>query len=188
MKTRIFSLLFRLLASTWRFRVSGTEPQAPCVLAFWHASMTALWKYFADKDAVGVTSLSKDGDLLAALLADWGYRVVRGSSSKGGAETLETMTTLAKTHRVLVTPDGPRGPARVAKPGAVVAAHRAGVPLVFCSVRVSRAYVFRKSWDRFALPLPFARISLHFHAPIICPENSTRDSIDAVIRSLDAMP
>ncbi|MFM8437186.1 MAG: lysophospholipid acyltransferase family protein [Candidatus Kapaibacterium sp.] len=188
MKTRLFSILFRLLASTWRYRVSGSEPAGACVLAFWHASMTAVWKHFAFTDAVGVTSLSKDGDLLAGLLADWHYRVVRGSSSKGGAQTLESMVSLARNHRVLVTPDGPRGPARVTKPGAVVAAHRADVPLVFCSVGISRAYTFPKSWDRFMLPLPFSRITLHFHPPVVLPRDASREHIESVIRSLDSMP
>lgn len=188
MRARVFSILFRMLASTWRFRVEGTAPQGPCILGFWHSSMTAVWKYFAHTGSVGVTSKSNDGDLLARLLHDWNYEVIRGSSSSGGAETLESMIVCARTRPVLLTPDGPRGPIHVAKPGAVVAAHRAGVPLVFCSVRISGSYIFKKSWDRFSLPLPFSRITLLFHAPMVFTPETSREDLESALREVNMLP
>lgn len=187
MKARVFSILLRVLALTWRYELSGHPPRGHAVVAFWHSSMVAVWKYFAFHHATGVTSLSKDGDLLAQLLHDWKYSVIRGSSSRGGAEVLDTMIEEAKKTMVLITPDGPRGPAHKAKPGAVIAAQRAGVPLVFCSVSISHPFVFHKSWDRFQLPLPFARIRLHFHEARTFSHDASRDDLQQTIESLHAM-
>ena len=75
--------LLNLLSKTWRISVHGEMPKAPCVVAFWHGGMLPVWNVFKNNIAVGVTSLSKDGDMLATLLKMWGFRLIRGSSSRG---------------------------------------------------------------------------------------------------------
>lgn len=181
MKQRLASLLLRALATTWRVHVDGVLPTAPCVITFWHGGMLPVWYAFRHRDAVGLTSASADGSMLAALLADWGYTVVRGSSSNGGKQALQMLTQLATDHVVLVTPDGPRGPAQTAKPGAIVAAHRAGVPVVPIRATMSWVHAFTRSWDAFRLPLPFARITIHVGHPIVIPADADRHAIEVAI-------
>jgi lysophospholipid acyltransferase (LPLAT)-like uncharacterized protein len=181
MKNQIVSAGLRLLASTWRVHVDGVLPTAPCVVVFWHGGMLPVWYSFRNQDCVGLTSASNDGGMLAQLLADWGYTVVRGSSSAGGKEALHALTELATNRVVLVTPDGPRGPAGIAKPGAIVAAYRAGVPLIPVCATMAWEYVFSKSWDAFKLPLPFTRITLHIGKPILIPADADRHSINVAI-------
>lgn len=163
MKARVASILLRTLARTWRFSLHGEFPSSPAVVAFWHDEMLPVWALFARRkhnlSLSALTSLSKDGEILAQLLYDWGYELVRGSSSKGGKEALEQMTTLAARSILLITPDGPRGPRHQMKPGAVIAAQRAGVPLYLCRIR-AKGWRFEKSWDKFLLPYPFARIEV----------------------------
>ena len=102
------SVLLRAWAATWRLRVVELEPNAakltistPAVIAFWHDEMLPVWLLFSDRRAfpraVALTSLSRDGDILARLLHDWQYDVVRGSSSKGGSEAMAAMETALKT-------------------------------------------------------------------------------------------
>jgi lysophospholipid acyltransferase (LPLAT)-like uncharacterized protein len=171
LKAQTASLLIRALAATWRITIRGTPPEGASVLAFWHGEMLPVWKAFARTNGVALTSQSKDGGLLAQLLHDWNYDVVRGSSSKGGKEALERVVELARERCTLITPDGPRGPRHEFKPGAVVAAQRASVPLVLCRVlcktdKPSAVWIFERSWDKFILPLPFARLTLVFSEPI----------------------
>ncbi|QDX81787.1 hypothetical protein B9N43_11320 [Denitratisoma sp. DHT3] len=171
--------LFRLLALTWRIRARGPLPPEPAVVAFWHGEMLPVWKHLAARRPHALVSRSRDGGLLTRLLEGWGYTVIRGSSSKGNKEAWTELVTAARRHRVLLTPDGPRGPARVLKAGAVVAAHRAGVPLYLCRVRCRWA-IRGTHWDNFLIPLPGAAIALEFvHLPV--PADADRDTIDRLI-------
>lgn len=184
MKEKIASLLIRILAATWRYRLTGDSAATPAVVAFWHGEMLPVWKYYAASGAAGVTSLSKDGDILAQLLSDWGYDVLRGSSSRGGKEVLEEMVGHAKHQRLLVTPDGPRGPVGIFKPGALICAQRAEVPLHIVEVECAYCLRLKKSWDRFMIPLPFARIHMNIRAPLWVSPQASREEIDSMLQLL----
>ena len=111
MRDRLASMLMRLLALTWRIKVAGTLPPKRCVVAFWHGEMLPIWFTMRCLAPTAMVSASRDGSLLAQLLVDWKYRVVRGSSSQGGREALESITSAANDGVVCVTPDGPKGTA-----------------------------------------------------------------------------
>ena len=185
MKAWLLSFVIRLLARTWTLNVHGRLPTGPSIVAFWHGEMLPAWYAFRALRPVALVSSSKDGSLLSRLLQDWGYGVVLGSSSKGGKEALEQLVAEASTRIVLLTPDGPRGPAHQAKPGAVVASHRAHVPLVLVRMTSSRTRVFARSWDSFALPLPFATVDLFVDSPWIIPSAATREQLDEYIAEMN---
>jgi len=180
-KSRFASLSIRLLARTWAVHIEGRLPTGPCIVAFWHGEMLPVWYAFRALRPVALVSASKDGAILSTLLRDWGYTVVKGSTSKGGKEALQQLVENATASVVLITPDGPRGPAHIAKPGAVIAAHRAGVPLILVRMRATQTKTMTRSWDAFQLPLPFARITLHVSAPIDVPQHLTREDLRGVI-------
>lgn len=181
LKYRIAVKLIDLLSKTWRIRLVGIRPDKPAIIAFWHGFMLPCWKYFSYLEPYAIVSASKDGEILSSLLKLWNFNLIRGSSSKKGKETLESFANKAKTESVLITPDGPRGPAAKMKPGAIIAAHRSGSPLYLCAVEVSSAKYFRKSWDDFCLPLPFSKIKLKLSEKIFIPENSTYEQINSYI-------
>ncbi len=181
MRDRLASLLMRLLALTWRIRITGTMPPKHCVVAFWHGEMLPIWFTMRCLSPTAMVSASKDGGLLTQLLRDWKYNVIRGSSSQGGREALAAIAHAAERGVVLVTPDGPRGPRHNMKPGAVVAAHRAGVPLVLVRASIFWKKVFSRSWDRFELPLPFARVDIVIDRPHMVPAEADRAEIDRFI-------
>lgn len=181
LRAKLVSVVIRLLARTWSLEVQGQLPMQPCVVAFWHGSMLPIWWAFRGLRPTAMVSASRDGALLAQLLQDWNYRTVRGSSSQGGSAALSDLVRAAHDHVVMLTPDGPRGPSQEMKPGAVVAAQRAGVPLLLVAARVSRSKIFDRSWDRFVLPLPFATVTLVIDVPCMISAEATRQEVDAII-------
>ncbi len=180
-KYRVAVFLLRLLAATWRIRISGEMPKEKGVIAFWHGYMMPVWKYFSKRKPGALISSSKDGQILTELLEKWGYNVVRGSSHKRGREALREMTLLSGDRLFLITPDGPRGPERKFKAGAVITAQRASVPLYLCGVRIRNAKIFGKSWDHFMLPLPFSKIDLFMPDGIIIPADADKEQINSYI-------
>jgi hypothetical protein len=177
---RIAIAFVALLSRTWRIS-HGELPPKPALIAFFHGFMLPVWKTFARKEATAVVSLSRDGEILCSLLKKYGYSLIRGSSSRGGSEVLAEIVDRLNEDYVLMTPDGPRGPAGDFKPGAVVAAARAKRPLYLCSVEIDSCKVFVRSWDRFRLPLPFTRIRLKFSEAVNIPENAGREQISKII-------
>ena len=172
---RILPAFFRGLARSWRLRVHGTIPDGPGVLALWHCDMLPVLSLLAHRGHLGLASLSRDGDLISRLLETWGYRIARGSSSKGGREALYQMAATAREQLVMITPDGPRGPRHQMKPGTIIIARKAEVPLTLCRVRCRQA-IRGSNWDRFLIPLPFARVDLEFIPFPLPPANERADT------------
>jgi lysophospholipid acyltransferase (LPLAT)-like uncharacterized protein len=106
----------------------------------------------------------RDGEIIARIAEAFWFTTERGSTSRGAARALIGLARAVESGRsAAVTPDGPRGPAHVFAPGAVIAAQRAGVPII--PIRVSASSAWRlKSWDRFLIPKPFARVDIHYGA------------------------
>ena len=188
LRTRILSALVRSLATTWRFSLVGEPPtKAPCILVFWHDEMLPIWAYFRARGtrrrngATALVSASRDGSVLSAILDKWGYDLVRGSSSKGGKEALEEIIRRAPTSVCMITPDGPRGARHKMKKGAILAAARAESPALWCRAQ-TQGWRFRKSWDLFLLPYPFARVTLYFSERLAVPRSNGNAISDDELR------
>lgn len=107
-------------------------------------------------------SLSNDGDIGAGIVERAGWTTVRGSSSRGGFKALKQMIReLRRAHIAGHIVDGPRGPAGIIKPGAITLAQAAHAAIVPVGITADRAWYFR-SWDRFMLPKPYAKIYFFF--------------------------
>ena len=172
----------RLLAATLRYRVDGglsRLPEAPVIFALWHNRLGLCMKAYEgfvrphhDKLAA-LISPSKDGALLARILQEFGVQPVRGSSSRRGAQAVLELTSWAERgYNLAVTPDGPRGPCYVVQEGVMALAQVTGLPIVPYSCRIGWK-IRVKSWDRFQIPLPFARCEMTFGEPIFVPREAT---------------
>ncbi|MBX7043580.1 MAG: lysophospholipid acyltransferase family protein [Ignavibacteria bacterium] len=159
--------LVSLLMKTVRIRkVSEQKLPEQAVFIFWHGKMLGGWFALRKLNPGALVSLSKDGEILSALLSKWGYRLFRGSSSSGGKEALnELIDNFADLKYAAITPDGPRGPARYIKNGALIVSMKCGVPIIPVSVEYSSGFTLKKSWDRFEVPLPFTRCVVRFGKP-----------------------
>jgi lysophospholipid acyltransferase (LPLAT)-like uncharacterized protein len=136
----------------------------PCLFVLWHNRLFAAAdisrRFRPERPLHCLVSSSKDGAWLTAFFNSVGLRAVRGSSSRGGREAVSTLVAVLRAgHDAGITPDGPRGPIYVCKPGAVVVARRAGVPILLVGMNYESAWRLR-SWDKFYLPRPFSRVHL----------------------------
>jgi lysophospholipid acyltransferase (LPLAT)-like uncharacterized protein len=179
--------LVNLISKTWRIKTNGDFPPNPSIVVFWHGSMLPVWKMFENKSPIAVVSQSKDGQLLSDLLEKWGFSLIRGSSSRGAKEVMLSIIKNAPNRYVLMTPDGPKGPANELKPGAIVAAFRANVPIVFANVKIHSRKQFLKSWDKFQFPYPFSKCEVAFSDKILIPKDSSRDEINNIIQNIQSL-
>jgi lysophospholipid acyltransferase (LPLAT)-like uncharacterized protein len=167
---------YRALASTWRYRVQGGEPFDACVrdgkpaaFALWHGEMLPLIWHWRGRGIRALISTHSDGEIIARIVERIGYRTARGSSSHDGTRALrELIGSLKDRQTIAVTPDGPRGPRHVFAAGVLLATHRASAPIILGRATADRAWILR-SWDRFLIPKPFARVDL-VHSPLVFAE------------------
>jgi hypothetical protein len=188
--------LFRLLAVTWRVRVEGGEGMealrargAPFAFALWHGQLLPLLWQQRGKGVAILISEHGDGELIARLAHNLGMRTVRGSTTRGGLRALVGLIAELRAGReIAITPDGPRGPARRFAAGGLVAAQRSDSPIVPIAAAASRAWHLR-SWDRFMIPKPFARITVVIGEPAtVSPGDAAADAprFEALLNDLSA--
>jgi lysophospholipid acyltransferase (LPLAT)-like uncharacterized protein len=132
-----------------------------------------------------MVSASRDGDLIADTIERFGLRAVRGSSGHGGVGALDAM--IAGLHAGSVSAgmivDGPRGPARAAKAGAIALARATGLPIV-PGTWWARPVVTFGSWDRTIVPWPFARLVFAFEEPMLVPADVTAADMEVLRNEL----
>ena len=137
------------------------------ILAFWHSHllMTMYCRY--PEPMAALISQSKDGELIARTIEWFGATAIRGSSSRGGSAAMREILRAARDGmNFAFTPDGPRGPARVASEGVVYAAQMTGLPIVPVAFAAKKKRLLR-SWDRFIVPLPFTRAIFAYGEPMV---------------------
>lgn len=138
----------------------------PAVHAAWHEHLLPLALLHRGQGVVALVSRHRDGEILDGVLRGLGYRTARGSSTRGGGPGLQRMIEAGRRGAPLaLTPDGPRGPARECKPGAVRAAVETGLPVVPLAAAAT-SYRRLASWDRFLVPAPGATIYVARGAPL----------------------
>jgi len=140
----------------------GRQP----IFAFWHGRILAATLYFRDRGIVVITSENFDGEWIARIIRRFGYFTARGSTSRGGARALvQLRRDMAAGQPAAFTIDGPRGPARVAQPGAIWLASATGNPILPFHIEAARAWT-AKSWDRHQVPKPGSEIGIAIGEPI----------------------
>jgi len=188
--------LIRCLAWTWRIEVVRPERWAgmmaagqPYVLLSWHESLLPVLWHHRRLGIAALVSEARDGQYLAALARLLGYRLIPGSSTRGGVKALRgAIRALEDGIPVGLTPDGPRGPRRVVKAGVVAAAERGGAVIVPVHAE-SRPSWRAKSWDRFLVPPPFARVRLAYGEPFTLERDPAgrQAGLARVTRELEAV-
>lgn len=176
--------IYWLLSCTWRIRELGPEAvlhtyvqsatPAPCVFAHWHGDELVLIGYYANRRLAVLSSLSKDGTLMAKTLTLLGYQVFRGSSSKGGARGLIGLIRAVQAgSQAALAVDGPKGPIYEVKPGVVGLAQKTERAIVPVRTRCDRAWHFPRAWNKTYLPKPFARVEVEYGEAVLAAELGT---------------
>jgi lysophospholipid acyltransferase (LPLAT)-like uncharacterized protein len=162
--------LIRMISGTLRWRlhdpsgVATAPPENAMIWTFWHNRIFTLpavyHRYLKTRKGAVLTSASRDGEIIAAVVARFGCAAVRGSSSRRGiAALLGLKEAIQNGYDVAIVPDGPRGPRYRLGPGAVKLAELTGAAILPVRVEYGSAWVFQ-SWDRFQLPKPFTTVDV----------------------------
>jgi len=184
--------LVAALGATLRWRTEGLEHfdeiaasgRRP-VMAFWHGRILPATYYFRRRGIVVITSENFDGEWIAGIIERFGYRTARGSTSRGARKALRQLTRDMRAGRAAgFTLDGPRGPARVAQPGAVWLAKATGNPILPFHLEADRHWTLN-SWDRTQIPKPFATVAIAMGEPIEVSRETDQEGLQAVRRTLE---
>lgn len=169
----------------WTTRVEWVHPESVekldrgggnYIYAFWHNRQALFCFTHGNRNAAVLVSRSKDGDIVSKVMAYAGIGAIRGSSSRGAVEaTVQMIETASKGVHVGVSPDGPKGPVYRVKSGVLYVAQKTGLPIIPITNATSRKLVLKKSWDRYQIPLPFARACIVHGAPIFVAEKDDLD-------------
>ena len=125
-----------------------------------------------------LVSPSDDGGIAKKLLTRFGYRVIRGSTSRHASRALrEMLGVLDEGESVVVTPDGPRGPRHSMNSGVAYMARVTGLEIVPIGLACDNAWRLR-SWDRFTIPKPFARVAITYGKPLAVACDACDDQLE----------
>jgi Kdo2-lipid IVA 3' secondary acyltransferase len=180
--------LLQIWARTLRFEIEdradviNAPPNERYIGALWHNRLLlfpfVLKRYLPQRQGAALISTSRDGAILADLVERFGYEVVRGSSSRKGASAMRQLAEVIASGRdVVITPDGPRGPAYELGQGIVFLAQQTGAAVVPVNMEYSSCWRLR-SWDRFILPKPFAKVRVIFGKPHRVAQTSTEEEFE----------
>ena len=170
----IIFFFLKLLYFTYRIKIIGKkellEGQGD-IIVFWHSKMLPIIPFLGGKGIVALVSMSEDGELISDVLKRFHYKMVRGSTSRGGGRALVKLLKKIKDgYTIAITPDGPRGPSRKFQKGALVLSLKTGAKIIPISYKSSGSHFFN-SWDRFELPFPFSKIEIRIGVPFISTNN-----------------
>jgi lysophospholipid acyltransferase (LPLAT)-like uncharacterized protein len=165
-------VFLQMLGRTWRIRVVNGEylrdlrrSEQAFIFSLWHGQLLPLLWHHRKQGVKVLISEHRDGELVARTAESLGYGLIRGSSTHGADRALLSLVReLQAGHEVAITPDGPRGPPTTFAPGALVAAQRSNSFILPVAASADRAWRLR-SWDRFMIPKPFARVTVAYATP-----------------------
>jgi lysophospholipid acyltransferase (LPLAT)-like uncharacterized protein len=180
------------LGSTFRWRAEGAEHYQRVIdsgrqpiMAFWHGRILPATVYFRRRGIVVITSENFDGEWIAGIIEQFGYGTARGSTSRGAVKALvQLKPDMAGGKPAAFTLDGPRGPAKVAQPGAVWLAKATGNPIVPFHIEADR-YWTAKSWDRTLIPKPYATTAIAIGEPMEIASEADEATLEAGRRTLE---
>lgn len=165
-----------------RFRDKGE----PVVFVLWHSQLLPLFHYHRDEGVVALVSEHADGEYITRIIQHGGFGAVRGSSTHGGTKGLKGLVRAARAGRNLtLTVDGPRGPAREFKLGALAVAQITGLPVIPVAAGASSGWRAR-SWDGFLVPKPFSTVRIEYGPPRWIPRDADRATIEQLRGELQA--
>jgi hypothetical protein len=170
------AFLYRSWIRSLRFEEEGFDQimELPAqgkrvMVAIWHNELFSLTGYGMKRKVPIVTmaSDSKDGQYITEVLERIGYKVARGSSTRGGVKAMMNMVRIMKKENrvAVITVDGPKGPRHKFKHGILAIAKKTGAVILPARAVHDSAFVFKKSWDNFEVPKPFSHVKIKIGQP-----------------------
>jgi lysophospholipid acyltransferase (LPLAT)-like uncharacterized protein len=169
----------QIIGHTCRFKVTGFDRVQELVksgqgfvMAIWHGRTLLPVYYCRGMGIWAITSLSRDGEIQTRIVSRFGYQIIRGSTYRGAIRAALTAAKRLDQGGVLaITPDGPTGPYHEVQEGIVFLARRANCPIIPIGVGIRQRKIL-PVWDKYAFPMPFAKVALIFGEPLYLSEDS----------------
>jgi hypothetical protein len=153
------------------------------IYACWHSQLALMLYTLRGRDIAALVSRSADGEYAARVLRKFAFNTVRGSTSRGAAQSvIELIDRGRQGFPLAITPDGPKGPKRKVQQGVIYLALKTGMPIMPVGVGLGKKITLN-SWDNFELPLPFGKAEIIYGEPIQVSES---DSLKAKAQELEA--
>lgn len=184
LKSTLIAGFYWLYSHLWRLKEFGHFPNKipgeGRLYAHWHGDELVLIRISAFRRMAIMASTSRDGELMRRILLHLGFRVVRGSSTRGGAAGLKGLIDYVRKEKVnaSLAVDGPRGPIYRVKPGILKLAQETGLPIIPGASAAKHRFLFKKAWNRCYLPLPFSKVVVLYGSPIHVPENLSDSELE----------
>jgi len=170
--------------------VENGDPIIPC---YWHQQQLFCVRHLLNVQASNdrlklgyLISPSSDGDIATNMFGNQGVHIIRGSATRGGALALREIYMRIRQDKIspIVTPDGPTGPIYQFKPGVAMLSQLSKAPIVPLAYAASSAW-YLKSWDRFMIPRPFARIVIGIGEPLQVQKTDSADDFRSVCDNMN---
>ena len=122
------------------------------IIVFWHGQQLMMPLGYRGKLAYILISQHRDGELIYRIVRRFGFRSVRGSTTRGGTLALRQLIRRGREGAdLVVTPDGPQGPRQKVQGEVMSLARLTGFPIVPVSFMCSKKKSFRVGtglWSR----------------------------------------
>ena len=174
--------------SSWKYHGSDflkklSQSERPILICVWHGFFIFPLNFLKNNyiETKIISSTHPDSMILAKVLNDYGFSLIKGSSTRGSKNVIkEMMGALKKSNSILaITNDGPKGPPRIAKGGAIALAQKFNARIVFITGK-SNNYIKLKTWDSFIIPKLFSKNDIYINE-IICPSNKPSEELGVYI-------
>ena len=179
-----------LLYNTNKWRIEGAsnyknliKKNQSVIISIWHGRVLTFVKQLSKKHHYAVAGTHNDAEIISRICLDIGWNVIRGSSSDKGKEALEGIVNALNIpgSLVAITPDGPKGPAKIPKAGVIKAAQLTGSPIIPAAAHCTKHWGFT-NWDTFYIPKPFGRIEVIYGDPIYFAKEQSFDECLSIIK------
>lgn len=179
--------LVRAICATIRFEMRNMPTDhAKLIFCGWHGRSFTFSDYFRRRGWYVIISHSSDGEMQTRIFSRLGYKVIRGSTGRGGVRAArEAITALEDGGTMAMTPDGPRGPSGIVQGGVMLMARKSGAGLVPVGI-AARPRVTANSWDKYILPTPFAKCLMIFGEPLYVSPKASEDEVEVVRQKLES--
>lgn len=178
---RLSMPFIRCLYKSWRIKTCGFEKldsdevrEKGVIFAFFHGQMLPLAFEFGRSNGHVMVSEHGDGELISQVLTRVGMKTLRGSTTRGGRRALLEMSRIPRKEILGITPDGPTGPSHSFAEGVLLLAQHSGRLIVPIAAVGSPAWRAR-SWDRFMVPKPFAKVCILIGTPFELPKRLSKN-------------
>ncbi len=160
--------------------VPGPDDYARYVLCVWHDALlvpTFTAPRGLREKTCCLVSQHQDGSYLACAMALLGYSTVRGSSRRGGAQAVRQLLEDTSGKHIVITPDGPGGPRRELKAGAIFVASQLNYRILPGAYSATRAWRLKGRWTDMLIPKPFSTVYIAMGSPIEVPADLSKDQL-----------